>query len=95
MANEIYDESWWGIGPCNNIGWGIVYKPYANCESALVLRYIERVEADGGIVESAQCIDEKLNDFYSSITANFISRVLSSSGIIESAQCIDEKLNLI
>ena len=95
MASEIYDKSWWGVGPCNDIGWGIVYKPYADCESSLVLLYIKRVEADGGIVESAQCIDEKLNDFYSSITANFISRVLSSSGIIESPQCIDEKLNLI
>ena len=32
MANEIYSKSWWGSGVCfNTVGWGLVYKPYAQC----------------------------------------------------------------
>lgn len=32
MANEIYSSSNWGSGVCDNdISWGIVYKPFANC----------------------------------------------------------------
>ena len=61
MANEIYSKSWWGVGACNSVGWGIVYKAYAGCDSAITLAYITRVEADGGTVESPQCIDSKLN----------------------------------
>jgi|TARA_R110002110_G_scaffold112221_1_gene279069 hypothetical protein len=61
MANEIYSKSWWGSGVCNNtVGWGIVYKPYAGCESQLTVDFIARVIADGGIVESAQCIDANI-----------------------------------
>ncbi|QDP66263.1 MAG: hypothetical protein Unbinned805contig1001_34 [Prokaryotic dsDNA virus sp.] len=26
MANEIYNDSWWGVGGCsNNIDWGSIY----------------------------------------------------------------------
>ncbi len=31
MANEIYSSSWWGVGPCNDVGWGIIYKQYTPC----------------------------------------------------------------
>ena len=56
MANEIYSRSWWGRGVCDNtVGWGIIYKPYAGC-GTLTSLFIERVTADGGIVESPQCI---------------------------------------
>ena len=54
MANEIYSKSWWGVGACNNIGWGIIYKAYAGCLSS---NFTLRVEADGGTVESPECID--------------------------------------
>jgi len=60
MANEIYSKSWWGKGACNSIGWGIIYKAFAGCQSALTTAYILRVEADGGVVESSECIDENL-----------------------------------
>jgi hypothetical protein len=63
MANEIYSKSWWGDGVCNNtVGWGLIYKPYAGCEPAsdITVNFIARVKADGGRIESSQCIDEKL-----------------------------------
>ena len=63
MANEIYDISLWGRGACNDIGWGIIYKPFSNCLSQLAQDYIARVELDGGVVESAECIDKALPDF--------------------------------
>ena len=57
--------------------------------------FISRVKADGGLIESAQCIDRKLNvKFYSTTTTNFIDRVLADSGKTNSPQCIDEKLQL-
>tara|TARA_R110000803_G_scaffold21725_5_gene54464 strand:- start:1516 stop:1692 length:177 start_codon:yes stop_codon:yes gene_type:complete len=56
MANEIYSKSWWGKGACNSIGWGIVYKEYAGCNTPIVTSYILRVEADGGTLESIECI---------------------------------------
>jgi len=62
MANEIYSKSWWGSGVCNNtVGWGLVYKPYAGCESQITTDFVARVTADGGTIESVECIDEKLN----------------------------------
>lgn len=27
----IYDKTWWGLGACNNVGWGSVYKPFVDC----------------------------------------------------------------
>ena len=58
--------------------------------------FISRVEADGGLIESAQCIDRKLKvKFYSTATTDFINRVLGDSGKIESAECIDEKIGVM
>ena len=43
MANEIYLKSWWGAGVCDNdINWGLVYKPYANCGAPRELSFIEK-----------------------------------------------------
>ncbi len=62
MANEIYNKSWWGSGVCNNtVGWGLIYKPYAGCESQTTTDFVVRVTADGGVIESVECIDQKLN----------------------------------
>ena len=62
MANEIYSSSWWGIGPCNEVGWGIVYKQYANCGPVpgIIADFTARVIADGGTVESPACLDVPL-----------------------------------
>tara|TARA_R110002153_G_scaffold55434_1_gene153862 strand:- start:1287 stop:1520 length:234 start_codon:yes stop_codon:yes gene_type:complete len=57
--------------------------------------FISRIEADGGIVESPNCIDKKLKaDYYADLTQLFIDRVIADSGKYEAAQCIDEKLQL-
>lgn len=43
MANEIYTKSWWGSGVCDNaIGWGSVYKPYANCGGPREQSFVEK-----------------------------------------------------
>mgnify|MGYP003642346807 CR=1 FL=1 len=43
MANEIYLKSWWGSGVCDNdINWGLVYKPYANCAAPREPSFIEK-----------------------------------------------------
>ena len=62
MANEIYSSSWWGIGPCNEVGWGIVYKQYAGCGPVpvIIADFTARVIADGGTVESPACLDVPL-----------------------------------
>ena len=61
MANEIYSSSWWGIGPCNKVGWGIVYKQYADCLVPVIIAdFTARVIADGGTVESPACLDVPL-----------------------------------
>ena len=62
MANEIYSSSWWGVGPCNDVGWGIVYKQYANCGvvPGIIADFTARVIADGGTVESEACLDVPL-----------------------------------
>ena len=60
MANEIYSSSWWGIGPCNDVGWGIIYKQYAGCGNnvqPIIDAFVARVIADGGTVESQACLD--------------------------------------
>ena len=64
MANEIYNSSWWGVGACNGIGWGIVYKPYAGCETLFESRYISRVAASGGTTEATSCITNLGLDVY-------------------------------
>ena len=62
MANEIYSSSWWGIGACNEVGWGIVYKQYAGCGPVpgIIADFTARVIADGGTVESPACLDVPL-----------------------------------
>ena len=53
MANEIYNVSWWG-SPTRN-GWGNIYYLFALL-SPLGDRFSDRVLADGGTVESLNCV---------------------------------------
>ena len=54
---SIYDKSWFGIGVCTSkTGWGIIYKSIAGCETPQQEEFSDRVIADGGIIESLQCI---------------------------------------
>jgi len=39
IGSDIYNKSFWGKGACNDIGWGIIYKPFSGCESFLLDDY--------------------------------------------------------
>jgi hypothetical protein len=61
MANEIYSRSWWGRGVCDNtVGWGIIYKAYANCSAVPAL--LELLEARATYYENATCTTEILDE---------------------------------
>ena len=51
MANEIYNSSWWG--EFSSTGFGNIYYDIAN---SLISGFTTRVIADGGTVESSECI---------------------------------------
>ncbi len=53
--------------------------------------YSERVEADGGTVESYECVDNVLNNF-ETISSNYENRVIDDGGIVESISCISETI---
>ena len=55
MANEIYSSSWWGLGACNDTGWGIVYKPYVDCTPTPLF---EIISEDGEFL-----LSENTNEF--------------------------------
>lgn len=58
---KIYETTWWGVGVDNNISWGIVYKDLAgDVIGDIVDAFQERVETDGGVVESTECLTTSL-----------------------------------
>jgi len=84
MANEIYKVSWWG-SPIKD-GWGGIYYDFAY-GFPLVNYYSDRVEADGGIVESLQCVSEALSSL-SDYNWDYYFRVESDGGVVESLECV-------
>ena len=65
MANninwgKIYESTYWG-NTDNNIGWGSVYAYLAGVVPALVSEFVSRVAADGGSVESTECLSTDLD----------------------------------
>ena len=64
MANninwgKIYESTAWG-NTDNNISWGKAYADLAGVVPALVSEFVSRVEADGGSVESTECLSTDL-----------------------------------
>tara|TARA_B110001469_G_scaffold34966_1_gene35172 strand:+ start:154 stop:735 length:582 start_codon:yes stop_codon:yes gene_type:complete len=57
MANEIYSSSWWGNPTAT--GWGNMYYNYI--VSFYARNYSDRVIADGGVVESLNCVDSGID----------------------------------
>ena len=55
MFGKIYETTWWGNPTAN--AWGNIYYDLAITETQLVTDFRTRVEADGGIIESIECID--------------------------------------
>ena len=83
---KIYKSTWWGIGvSTNTISWGKIYEEEAGF-STLTKRFTQRVEADGGTVESASCLD---NADYKVYNWDFYYRVIDDSGVVESLECVD------
>ena len=56
---KIYESTYWG-NTDNNISWGKVYADLAGVVPALVSEFVSRVEADGGSVESTECLSTNL-----------------------------------
>ena len=83
---KIYESSWWGIGVnSNTISWGKIYSDEAGF-STLNQRFVQRVKADGGTVESEGCLD---NADYKVYNWDFYYRVIDDSGVVESLECVD------
>ena len=64
MANtinwgKIYESTYWG-NTDNNISWGKAYADLAGVVPALVSEFVSRVVADGGSVESTECLSTDL-----------------------------------
>ncbi len=100
MANninwgKIYESTWFGSGVVNNtINWGKVYADLTGVVPAIVNDFSARVEADGGVVESTECLTTDLTfltdnpipsaftgllDTYSGAAAAYSLRQLSST----------------
>ena len=54
--------------------------------------YSDRVIADGGVVESIECINDTLNNFISK-SQQYDERVQNDGGTIESLSCVSDALN--
>jgi len=83
MANEIYNSSWWGNPTI--AGWGNIYYQFA-FPSPLSNRFSSRVIADGGTVESLECVEAA--DF-NTANWNYYFRVIDDGGVVESLDCVD------
>jgi len=82
MANEIYENSWWGSP--TSTGWGSIYYKYAY-PSVIATRFSDRVIADGGVMEAINCVQSA--DFNSG-NWTYYFRVTDDGGIVESLECV-------
>ena len=91
MANNIswcniYDTTWWGIGvSTNTISWGKSYEDLANGINLVTKRFSERVEADGGTVESLECVNAIFTVDYN---WDYSFRVVDDGGVVVSLECV-------
>lgn len=87
MANligygKIYESTWWGFS--SSTGFGSIYDVYNNSDK-LANGYVSRVVADGGVVESRNCLTQLGLSQYN-WEYNF--RVQNDGGTIESLECV-------
>ena len=91
MANninwgQIYETTYWGIGvTTNTINWGSAYLDIAGYK-ILTNRYEDRVEADGGVVEALNCVNNA--DFIGAYNWTYYFRVIDDGGVVESLDCV-------
>ena len=53
---------------------------------ALTNRYEDRVEADGGVVEALNCVNNA--DFIGAYNWTYYFRVIDDGGVVESLECV-------
>jgi len=91
MANniswgKIYETTWWGIGvSTNTISWGKSYADLAGGINLVTQRFADRVEADGGTVESLECVNALFKVDYN---WDYYFRVTDDGGVVESLECV-------
>ncbi len=54
--------------------------------------YSDRVTADGGIVESVECVNDTLNNFLS-YSQQYDERVENDGGVVDSISCVSDAIN--
>ena len=82
----IYTRSYWGNGVKDNtISWGKYYREDAT-DTELINRFVSRVEADGGVVEAADCASRELR---SNGNWNYYFRVIDDGGSVEAFDCLE------
>ena len=90
MANEIYNSSWWGNPTAT--GWGNMYYNYI--VSFYARNYSDRVIADGGVVESLNCLDSGIdlqsNPIITLLGDAFIKSLIGSTYTDDGATAFDE-----
>jgi hypothetical protein len=90
MANEIYNSSWWGNPTAT--GWGNMYYNYI--VSFYARNYSDRVIADGGVVESLNCVDSGIdlqsNPIITLLGDAFIKSLIGSTYTDDGATAFDE-----
>tara|TARA_R110002050_G_scaffold193298_2_gene328191 strand:+ start:592 stop:846 length:255 start_codon:yes stop_codon:yes gene_type:complete len=82
MFGKIYESTWWGFS--YPTGFGNIYDQYNN-PNTLSKFFILRVEEDGGIVESEECLSSLGLDQYD---WEYNNRVQADGGSIEALQCV-------
>ena len=67
------------------------YKVKINYAKSEVDSYIDRVENDGGLYESAECISNSIPNF-ETISTTYRHRVIDDGGFVESLSCIQNQI---
>ena len=83
MFGKIYETTWWG-NPTPD-GWGNIYYDLQESLSVVTLRYEDRIIADGGTVESLDCVNALFTEDYN---WNYYFRVTDDGGVVESLECV-------
>ena len=61
IGSPIYTKSFWGKGACNNnIGWGIIYRPFAGCSAVPALLVL--LQARANFYENVTCTTATLDE---------------------------------
>jgi hypothetical protein len=79
------------------LGLSITRSSYISLNLDVIIDYIARVEAAGGVVEASECLaimllDLGYNDAVYIISKEYVARVIAAGGIIEGLSCLENSL---